>query len=292
MASRSASRASERRCLALGTALKALERRYETTQALDMDPLCIPHTFEQPMDRELAAWIAAHLAYGRVAPMLKAIRRALAPLGPCPADWLRDTPPEAVRTELRHGLQGWVWRFHTAEDLVEWILAWRRLDAESSGGLEPHLLPTDDRSADTALSALVQRLRSELPPTHGTRFSLPDPLESAACKRWRMFLRWMVRTEWPDLGLWSRYPASELVIPLDTHVARIARLAGLSSRRTPDGAMAREITEALRAGDARDPLRFDFALSHLGILGDCPGKYQEPSCAACPLAALCGRPAP
>ena len=52
---------------------------------------------------------------------------------------------------------------------------------------------------------------------------MPDPLEGAACKRWRMFLRWMVRPGWPDLGLWNRYPARQLVIPLDTHVARVSQ---------------------------------------------------------------------
>jgi uncharacterized protein (TIGR02757 family) len=102
-----------------------------------------------------------------------------------------------------------------------------------------------------------------------------------------MFLRWMVRTGWPDLGLWTRYPSDRLIIPLDTHVARVSRFIGLTRRATPDGKMAHEITDALRRLDPVDPLRYDFALSHLGILGDCPGVRKRSTCAACPLYPVC-----
>jgi len=273
----------------LRSALETLELRYRGPRALESDPLIIPLGFPGPWDREFAAWISAHLAYGRVAPMLNAIKRVLVPMGPAPAAWLRSRSPSRIRLELGGALENWVWRFHTAQDIVEWALAWKRLDQESHGqGLEGYLLPKATESADASLSILVQRLRLELPGSRGTRFSLPDPLEGAACKRWRMFLRWMVRKGWPDLGQWHSYPPEALVIPLDTHVARTARLIGLSSRATPDGRMAREITEALRSLDSADPLRYDFALSHLGILGDCPGRRTLPSCAPCPLASLCG----
>ena len=231
--------------------------------------------------------MAAHLAYGRVAPMLRAIEGVLEHLGPRPANWLRHAgPAEAAR--LEEALASWKWRFHTGRDLAHWCMVWKRLDAEGGGaGLAPHLAPDGSRDADLRLSELVQRLRRELPASPGLRFMLPDPLEGSACKRWRMFLRWMVRTGWPDLGSWPHYPAASLVIPLDTHVARISRLIGLTERRTPDGRMARDITEALRRVDPEDPLAYDFALSHLGILGDCPGGGKKQDCPACPLGDLC-----
>jgi len=278
-----------RRLKSMKIALEALEARYRSPRALDLDPLRIPLAYSGPWDREVAAWVAAHLAYGRVAPMLRAIQGALAPLGPTPSQWLRRVDATRARGLLAQALEGWVWRFHTSQDMVEWLLAWKQLDEESlNRGLEAHLLPAEGRSAEEALSTLVQRLRHELPSSHGTRFSLPDPREGSACKRWRMFLRWMVREGWPDLGQWRTYPRESLVIPLDTHVARTARLIGLSQRKTPDGRMALEITDSLRRIDPSDPLRFDFALSHLGILGDCPGARTLPSCANCPLTALCG----
>ncbi len=271
----------------LKTRLDDLCSRYDTAGALDLDPLSVALAYPDPLDREVAAFVAAHLAYGRVAPMLRAVRAALAPLGPRPAAWLRKTREGDARQSLHRNLEDWTWRFHTGRDVAAWLLAWKRLDQESGSGLESHLLPGPGEDGDAALSRLVQRLRRELPATYGLRFSLPDPLEGAACKRWRMFLRWMARSGWPDLGLWTRYPQDQLVIPLDTHVARVSRFIGLSARATPDGRMAREITEALRRLDPVDPLRYDFALSHLGILGDCPGVRRKTTCAACPLYAIC-----
>lgn len=267
--------------------LDALCDRYDTAGALAKDPLSVALAYDAPLDREVAAFAAAHLAYGRVDPMIRAVRGALAPLGSTPAVWLRERTEAEVKRGLAHALAGWVWRFHTADDLVAWLLAWKRLDAESGNGLEAQLLAGPGETPDEALSRLVQRLRAELPDSYGSRFSLPDPLEGAACKRWRMFLRWMIRPAWPDMGLWTRHPAHQLVVPLDTHVARVSRFIGLTRRATPDGKMAREITGTLRHLDPADPLRYDFALSHLGILGDCPGVRHRSTCAECPLYSVC-----
>lgn len=270
---------------ALRGRLEALRARYDTGTALALDPLAAALRFEADADREVSAWLAASLAYGRVAPMLRAIHAALAPLGDHPAAFLREGDARALRATLGQALEDWRWRFHTGADVAEWLLAWKRLDAE--GGLESHFLPDPGGDADAALSRVMQRLRAELPASYGLRFSLPDPREGSACKRMRMFLRWMVRDGWPDLGLWRRYPKAALVIPVDTHVARIARFVRLSERATPDGRMAAEITAALRRCDAEDPLKYDFALSHLGILGDCPGLRRKATCAPCPLYAAC-----
>jgi len=267
--------------------LEALRQRYETEVALAQDPIAVPLRFEDPMDRELTAFIAAHLAYGKVAPMIRAIDKLLQPLGGRPAEWLRKRSEQTIHIELDEAFQGWVWRFHTRQDMVHWLLAWKRMDHESGAGLEAHLLPSPSETADQALSRLMQRLRAELPQTRGLRFNLPDPLEGASCKRWRMFLRWMVRDGWPDFGLWTRYPKDQLVIPVDTHVARIARYIGLTSLTTLDGRMAAEITASLKKRDRQDPLKYDFAISHLGILGDCPGVRTLPGCKPCPLVGIC-----
>ncbi len=269
------------------SSLEALISRYETETAMALDPIAVPLRFTDPMDREVAAFVAAHLAYGKVAPMLRAIEKILKPLGQRPAGFLRNHGQQALGDQLETALRGWVWRFHTSQDMVQWLLAWKRLDAESGAGLEIHLLPRIHESADAALSRLVRRLRGELPQTYGLRFNLPDPLEGASCKRWRMFLRWMVRESWPDFGLWTRYPKDQLVIPVDTHVARIARYIGLTKRATVDGAMAAEITASLKKRDRLDPLKYDFAISHLGILGDCPGVRALPDCKPCPLVGVC-----
>ncbi|MBK9796169.1 MAG: TIGR02757 family protein [Holophagaceae bacterium] len=271
----------------LKSRLDGLCAQYDTDLALGKDPLSVVLGYPEPLDREVAAFVAAHLAYGRVDPMIRAVRAILVPLGDRPAKRLREGTEAMLREDLTRALGPWAWRFHTGPDLVAWLLAWKRLDGESGQGLEAHLLPGPEEASDSALSRLVQRLRRELPASRGTRFSLPDPAEGAACKRWRMFLRWMVRPSWPDLGLWTRLSPDRLIIPLDTHVARVSRFIGLTHRATPDGKMAREITDALLRLDPADPLRYDFALSHLGILGDCPGVRKRNTCAGCALYSVC-----
>lgn len=271
--------------MALAAHLDALKSRYDSPEALAQDPLALVLAAPAPEDREVTAWVAATLAYGKVAPMLRAITAGLAPLGARPATWLRERTEAQAEKALRKALHGWAWRFHTGEDLAHWLLAWRRLDA--AGGLEAAFRPHPGEPADAALSRLAQRLRRELPETYGLRFSLPDPLEGGACKRWRMFLRWMVRPGWPDLGQWTALRPTELLIPVDTHVARVSRFIGLTARATADGRMAEEITAALARACPEDPLTYDFALSHLGILGDCPGVRHRTHCRPCPLYRIC-----
>ena len=268
--------------------MDALRDKYSSEEALALDPISIPMAFNKRMDWELISWVAAHLAYGRVKPMLNAIRRLIAPLGLKPVQWLRERDEQGIREELASALKGWVWRFHTLADMVEWIIAWKKMDESTNySGMEELLLPNGGVSADQRLSDLVNRLRKGLPQTRGLRFNLPDPLKGAACKRWRMFLRWMVRKGWPDFGIWDKYPQAELVIPLDTHVHRISRQVGLCSRRAQDAKAALEITAALKSLDREDPLVYDFAIAHLGILGDCTGS-RGAMCSSCPLESVCG----
>ena len=91
-----------------------------------------------------------------------------------------------------------------------------------------------------------------------------------------------------DLGLWGALGAHRLTMPLDAHVFRAARALSLTRRAAPSWVAAREVTERLAALGTDDPLRYDFALAHLGISGDCRGRRVEEVCARCPLAPLCG----
>jgi uncharacterized protein (TIGR02757 family) len=103
-----------------------------------------------------------------------------------------------------------------------------------------------------------------------------------------MWLRWMVRgPDAIDLGFWSEVGPARLTVPLDTHVHRLGRYLGLTGRRQADWRTAAEITAALRALDPADPLRYDFALAHMGISGQCPTRRVEAVCAACPIRGVC-----
>ena len=127
--------------------------------------------------------------------------------------------------------------------------------------------------------------------SRGLRYMLPHPDSGSACKRWCMFLRWMVREPGPgvgglDLGLWDLDPA-RLVVPLDTHVHRIGRFLGLTTRTDGSWRTAVALTDALCLLDPADPLRFDFVLAHLGISGACQGRFVDEVCGRCPLGSAC-----
>ena len=109
----------------------------------------------------------------------------------------------------------------------------------------------------------------------------------SACKRLLLYCRWMIRPDdGLDLGLWSLSPAV-LVMPIDTHVHRIARNLGLTDRNDASWVTAAEVTSALREFDAEDPVKYDFALCHLGISGDCPSRRDPQICQGCSLRAHC-----
>ncbi|MCB1171469.1 MAG: DUF2400 family protein, partial [Leptospiraceae bacterium] len=104
-----------------------------------------------------------------------------------------------------------------------------------------------------------------------------------------MFLRWMVRKGYPDLGLYSHLDPAELTVPLDVHLSRIARNLGWSSRKGVDGSMAVEVSGALAEISAGDPLKYDFPLTRPGILGRCNGSFQKKVCPSCLLRTVCSQ---
>lgn len=119
---------------------------------------------------------------------------------------------------------------------------------------------------------------------------LPDPAKKSVCKRLHLFLRWMIRKELPDFGLWD-YPASKLLIPVDTHIAKLSLYLGLTGRKTIDAQFSREVSAKLRKYNKEDPVRYDFSLCHIGISQGCPvsltDKADKKICRECVLAPVC-----
>jgi hypothetical protein len=129
--------------------------------------------------------------------------------------------------------------------------------------------------------------RRTLPRDSPVRFFFPDPASGSACKRWNLYLRWMVRKDALDFGLWPGIPASRLVIPTDTHVHRVARRLGLTRRKAADWKTAREITDRLARFDPEDPVRYDYALCRIGEEGICRPELALSRCGECPLGPAC-----
>jgi uncharacterized protein (TIGR02757 family) len=261
------------------------------------DPIRSPAAYERPEDREVAAWIGSAFAYGRVETILGSVDRILRSLGPRPATALDSV--HDFRRLAREELAGFRHRFHSASDASALLhaIAMARAEAGSVRAFFEREYRPEERDVGPLLSRVVARLlafdyrpaiaRRALPRNSPVRFFFPDPASGSACKRWNLYLRWMVRKDALDFGLWPGIPASRLVIPTDTHVHRVARRLGFTRRKTADWKTAREITDRLARFDPQDPVRYDYALCRIGEEGICRPKLALSRCGECPLADGC-----
>lgn len=264
-------------------------------EQLANDPLSFCHRYRDPADQEVAAVIASAFAYGAVGIILRTLESIFAHMGPSPRQYVERFQPDRGLRDF----SGFKHRFNDSRDLC--ALLWGiRLMLREAGSVQAFFLRGHDaRSPDVTealncYSAAVLSLdyqpvfgRERFPDSSRFPFLFPAPCSGSACKRLCMFLRWVARpADGIDLGIWRHVSPSQLIIPVDTHIQRIAGYLGFSRRRSADWRMAREITSALRRFDESDPLRYDFALAHLGISGGCDG-VDPAACATCPIAGIC-----
>src|SRR5262245_41845731 len=278
----------------LRRALDRLERRSPPRRRLPLDPVSLPHRYSDPRDVEVAGLLAASLAYGRADLFLPKVTRLLEAMGPSPAAFVRGLDVAGAKALL----SGFVYRFNVGADVAVLLLGMGRM-LERRGSLETGFLAARGAAGGdlhAALGAFVRELRDldiraverALGKTRGLDHLLPVPLGAGAAKRLHLFLRWMVRgPDGVDLGVWKRVPASALLVPLDTHVARLAWRLGLVRRRTMGWAAAQDITANLRVIDPVDPVRYDFVLCHHGMSGACPPRARAELCARCVLRPEC-----
>ncbi|EFQ22918.1 conserved hypothetical protein [Aminomonas paucivorans DSM 12260] len=246
----------------LAAYLEETYRAFHRPETIHPDPLEVPRRYPFGEDREVTALLAALYAYGRVRQILTTLDRLLAPLGPRPASVLRDGALPGAFCAPAH-------RFTSCEQTLG-LLAGTGAVLREFGSLEGAFLrggvPTCREDLLEALEGFAALL-AERSGTDGA-FLLPRPSGKSACKRWFLFLRWMVREDEVDPGGWRGIPRSALVVPLDAHMFRFGREWGLIRRASPDLKSALELTEALAAVDPQDPVRFDFSLTRRGILGE------------------------
>jgi uncharacterized protein (TIGR02757 family) len=252
--------------------LDRLYRHYDH-RFVDPDPLQFVRGQRTPADREVVGLLASSLAYGNVRQIKRSIAAALEPLGPRPAEAVRRLDPRVAARRLsafRH-------RFNDGRD-VACLLFFTRQMLESHGSVEAFFAagcPADAADVGPALASFSARAlaldTAGLYPGRGTprdagvRFFFPSPEDGSACKRLNLYLRWMVRRDGVDLGVWRSVDAARLVIPLDAHVLAIARRTRLTRYRSPGWPMAVDITRTLRRLDPADPVKYDFALHRMGL---------------------------
>jgi uncharacterized protein (TIGR02757 family) len=285
-----------------------LESLYSTFDHVDSaaDPVHIVRRYRSREDREVVGFCAAALAFGRVASVLRSIESLLAVMGSAPAAFVRGFDPARDAAPLRPLVHRWI----QGSDLVALMLILQRMLRES-GSIEAFFLEGDDpstpdvgpaldsfsrRALETANAAQRPSSVAQRPSNVAQRFSaakrpgvcyfFPRPSSGSACKRLNLFLRWMVRKDAIDLGVWTRLAPARLIVPLDTHVIRVGRCLRLTRRMSPGWKMAAEITAALRALDPSDPVRYDFSLCHLGMMKAC-GYGTPQRDRQCPLRGVC-----
>ncbi len=282
--------------------LPRLERLYEDYNREDAaaDPIQVVRRYTNPADQEIVGFCAAALAFGRVASVLNTIETLTKILGPRPAAFVRGFDPAAPHPELRAMVHRWTRGVDIAALL--WVLR-QMLDRATSiekfflEGYSDEAVDISDALESFSQRALALDLRSvygRVPKRAGVCYFFPRPSAGSGCKRLNLFLRWMVRRDEVDLGVWHSLPPSKLIVPLDTHVIRLGRCLRLTRYASPGWRMAAEITASLRAIDPIDPVRFDFSICHVGMMNACGyGRRQGDS--QCPLRGICrprGRAAP
>ena len=256
------------------------------------DPIELVRPFQDPRDREIAGFIAAGLAFGNVVSVMQSVRAVLERMGPAPAAYVRRFEP---RTDGRD-FGTFVHRWTRGVDVVALLWVLRQM-IDRSGSVEGFFAEDDDpSSADIsgglesfttrALALDLRRAYGRVPARPGVAYFFTRPSQGSACKRLNLFLRWMVRRDAVDLGVWSRIDASRLIVPLDTHVIRLGRCLRLTEYTSPGWRMAADITRTLRSIDPVDPVRFDFSLCHVGMMGSC-GFGEKRGSGQCPLKGVC-----
>lgn len=276
--------------------LEALYRFYGRETAAG-DPIVFPLRFERPQDREVVAWIASAFAYGRVETIQRNVGRIVAALGPRPAaalDSIHD-----FRVFCAEHLRGFRHRFHSRKDaaVLLYVIAQARRQAGSLRAFFESEVRSEESDVGGLLSRVVGKIlsldyrpvlgRRTIPARSPARFFFPDPNDGSACKRWNLLLRWMVRHDALDFGLWPGIPAGRLLIPTDTHIHLISRRLGLTRRKTADWKTAQDITRRLARFDPADPVRYDYALCRVGISGICTSDLKRSRCGECLAAQAC-----
>ncbi len=253
-------------------------RRFHDPKFLEWDPLSVTREYLATPDVEWIALISALFAFGGVKQIIKTLRGVLPKLQQ-PSLYLEMTEvsDEKVLSKMwADRLKGFRHRIYIDCDLVVLLLLYRR-SVQKYGSLQAHFLHFHEQNAETveaALSGVILEYRTwadeiEFKPGRFFKHMLNSPEQKSACKRWLMYLKWMVREDdGIDLGLWANNESlrpDQLLIPLDTHLFKISKRLKLTRRKTANFLTSVEVTRNLKKIDARDPTKFDFSLCRWGM---------------------------
>ena len=280
-----------RNTLKLKNCLDLLTANYGA-RYLDTDPVGLVHRYNSPDDKEIAGFIVSVLAYGGAIQIRKSAARILKLTGLSPADFACNiSTPKALDT-----FKGFKHRWTAGTDIAFLFTVLGSIinNYGSVGEFIKTLYDPREKTIAGVMTKLSEWIKNRCDDEfrlsskrQDISYLIPSPADGSACKRLAMYFRWMVRgPDGVDFGLWDFISPSQLVIPVDSHIARMGKLLGLTNRKTPDWKMAVEITESLKRIDPEDPVRYDFALVRPGIIGECTSNGPG-NCSQCVLSDVC-----
>jgi uncharacterized protein (TIGR02757 family) len=236
-------------------------KEYNRPAFIENDPIAIPHLFTQKQDIEIAAFFAAVFAWGNRTTIINKSKQLMHLMDNSPYDFIKHHRPQHLQN-----LKGFRHRTFNTDDLF-YFLEFLRQHYLKYDSLEPAFFPSRDHNAEQGLT-LFKNYFFSFEHLRRTEKHISSPLQKSTCKRLNMFLRWMVRNDdsGVDFGLWKNSSPSQLICPIDVHVARVAKKLGLLKRKQVDWLAAIELTDALRQLDKNDPVKYDFALFNLGVV--------------------------
>ncbi|MFA5293039.1 MAG: TIGR02757 family protein [Phycisphaerae bacterium] len=265
----------------LKTILEGLYSKYNHKKFIPPDPLQFAYRYKDKADMEIAGFLAALFAYGAVEQIEKFVTVLLGKMGKSPAKFIKNL--SAKDKKLFENLK---YRFNTSQDIIIILESLKKVLVRY-GSIEKLFLKgyhDNDKNIIPAATKFIQTLDGKS--SRGLKFLLAEPSSGGTSKRLFLFLRWMVRNDAVDAGLWKKIDKAKLVVPVDVHMGRLSKIIGLHNKKTVNLKTAIEITAGFAQISPEDPVKYDFALCRIGILENCTGKKNK-YCPNCELAGFC-----
>ena len=245
--------------------LERLHDRYNNETFIEADPISVPHSFTRTVDREIAGFLAATIAWGNRRAIVQSAHRMMRYMDNAPEDFVRN----ATEADMEY-LRTYVHRTFNGVDFQDFVRGLRHIITE--WGSVGNYFETRYEEHGDLRPVFSDFRRDFFAAEHDAHCEkhLSSIDKGAACKRLCMYLRWFVRHDdrGVDFGMWRRIPMSALYMPLDIHTGRMGRNLGLLNRKQSDWKAVEELTASLRELHADDPVRYDYSLFGLGISGD------------------------
>jgi uncharacterized protein (TIGR02757 family) len=236
-------------------------KEYNKPVFIETDPISIPHLFTKKQDIEIAGFFAAVFAWGNRTTIIRKSKELMERMDNSPHAFTKDHSAKDLKK-----LGGFKHRtFH--EDDLHYFIEFLHQHFSKHDSLEFAFFPVAGLDTEHGLTHFKKYFFS-LEHLRRTEKHISSPLQGSTCKRLNMFLRWMVRNDnkGVDFGLWKNISPSQLICPIDVHVARVSKKLGLLKRKQVDWLAAMELTDALKRLDINDPVKYDFALFNLGVM--------------------------